>query len=223
MAGFVELDELFVGRHFDREIIVLCIRWYLRFKLSYRDLVEMMAERGLSIVHTTIMRWVRRYVPEFKRRWDRYARPAGRSWRVDETYVKIRGEWVYLYRAVDRDGNTVDFRLSGRRDVGAARAFFRKAMKSQGSPPGTITLDGYAASHRAVREMKADGELNGDTKVRSSKYLNNMIEQDHRGVKSRLRPMLGFKSFRTAAITIAGVELLHRIKKGQFDLRWLRC
>jgi transposase-like protein len=124
--------------------------------------------------------------------------------------------------AVDREGNTVDFRLSGRRDVGAAKAFFRKAMKSHGAPPGTITLDGYAASHRAVREMKADGELTGGTKVRSSKYLNNLIEQDHRGVKSRLRPMLGFKSFRTAAITIAGVELPHRIKKCQFDLRGLR-
>ena len=98
MASFVELDELFVGRHFDRQVIVVCVRWYLRFKLSYRDLVEMMAERGLSIVHTTIMRWVRRYVPEFERRWNRYSRPVGRSWRVDETYARIRGEWVYLYR-----------------------------------------------------------------------------------------------------------------------------
>jgi transposase-like protein len=122
----------------------------------------------------------------------------------------------------DRDGNTVDFRLSGRRDVGAAKAFFRKAMKSEKSSPGTITLDGYAASHRAVREMKADGELNGNTKVRSSKYLNNLIEQDNRGVKSRLGPMLGFKRFRTAAITIAGIELVQRIKKGQFNLGRLR-
>jgi len=147
---------------------------------------------------------------------------SGRSWRVDETYVKIRGEWVYLYRAVDREGNTVDFRRSSRRDVAAAKAFFRQAMKSQGSSPGTITLDGCAASHRAVREMKADGELNGDTKVRSSKYLNNLIEQDHRGVKSRLGPMLDLKRFRTAAITITGIELLHRIKKGHFNLGRLR-
>jgi transposase-like protein len=173
MARFVGLDELFAGRHFDREIIVLCVRWYLRFKLSFRDLVEMMAERGLSLVHTTIMRWVHRYTPEFERRWKRFARPAGSSWRVDETYVKIRGKWVYLYRAVDRDGRTLDFRLSTRRDVGAAKAFFRKAIESQGSSPRTITLD-------------------------------------------------GFKWFRTAAITIAGVELLRRIHKGQFDLRSLR-
>jgi transposase-like protein len=177
MAGFPGLDELFEGRHFDREIIVLCVRWYLRFKLSFRDLVEMMAERGLLMAHTTIMRWVHHYVPEFERRWNRFARSVGASWRVDETYVKIRGKWVYLYRAVDREGKTVDFRLSSKCDVAAAKAFFRKAIKGQGSSPRIITLDGYAASHRAVREMKADGQMPADTKLRSSKYLNNLIEQ----------------------------------------------
>jgi transposase-like protein len=136
--------------------------------------------------------------------------------------VKIRGKWVYLYRAVDREGKTVDFRLSTRRDVAAAKAFFRRAVKSQGSTPTAITLDGYAASHRAVREMKADGQLAGDTKLRSSKYLNNLIEQDHRGVKLRIGPMLGFKRFRTAAATIAGIELQRRIHKGQFNLGGLR-
>lgn len=164
------------------------------------------------------MRWVQHYAPEFERGWNRFARPVGGSWRVDETYVKIRGHWVYLYRAVDSQGKTVDFRLSGSRDVAAAKAFFRKAIKSQGSTPRTITLDGYAASHRAVREMKADGLLNEDTKLRSSKYLNNLIEQDHRGVKLRIGPMLGFKQFSAAAITIAGIELMHRIRKGQFNL-----
>ena len=222
MAGFPGLDELFEGRHFDREVIVLCVRWYPRFKLSYRDLVEMMAERGLSLAHTTIMRWVHHYAPEFERRWNRFARPARPSWRVDETYVKIRGKWVYLYRAVDGEGKTVDFRLSGKRDVGAAKAFFRKAIKSQGSAPGTITLDGYAASHRAVCEMKTDGQLPADTKVRSSKYLNNMIEQDHRGVKLRIDPMPSFKWITTAAIVIAGIELVRRIHKGQFNLARLR-
>ena len=144
-AGFPGLDELFEGRHFDRAIIVLCVRWYLRFKLSFRDLVEMMAERGLSMARTTIMCWVHHYVPEFERRWNRFARPVGPSWRVDESYVKIRGKWVYLYRAVDREGKTVDFRLSSKRDVAAAKPFFRKEIKGQGSTPRTITLDGYAA------------------------------------------------------------------------------
>ena len=147
------MDELFKGRHFEREIIVLCVRWYLRYKLSLRDLVEMMAERGLALAHTTIMRWVQRFVPEFEKRWNRFARKAGRSWRVDETYVKIRGAWTYLYRAVDREGQTVDFRLSTNRDVKAAKAFFHKALKTQGRPPVSITLDGYAASHRAVRDL----------------------------------------------------------------------
>ncbi|MEJ8852848.1 IS6 family transposase, partial [Variovorax rhizosphaerae] len=212
----------FKGRHFEREIIVLCVRWYLRFKLSLRDLVEMMAERGLALAHTTIMRWVQRFVPEFEKRWNRFARKAGRSWRVDETYVEIRGKWSYLYRAVDREGKTVDFRLSANRDVKAAKAFFRKALRRKGRPPVSITLDGYAASHRAVRECPRRVRAGKTQRLRSSKYLNNMIEQDHRGVQSRINPMLGFKVFERAAVTIAGVELLNRIRKGQFNLGRLR-
>jgi len=135
--------------------------------------------------------------------------------------VKIRGVWVYLYRAGDRDGQTIDFRLSAKRD-GAANASFRKAINHQGCPSRAITLDGYAASHGAVREMKADGPLPGDAKLRSLKYLNNLIEQNHCGVKLRLGPMLGLKRFRTAVITIGGIEPLRRIHKEQFNRRSLR-
>jgi transposase-like protein len=208
------IDELFMGRHFDREIIILCVRWYLRFKLSFRDLVEMMAERGVDLAHTTIMRWIQRYVPEFERRWNRFACKTGQSWRVDETYVKIKVRWTYLYRAVDGEGKTVDFLLRVKRDVVAAKAFFRRAFKTQGRLPRAITLDGYQASHRAAREFLAEHRRSNRTDLRSSKYLNNFIEQDHRFVKLRLGPMLGFKRF--------GTELMNRVRKGQFNLDKLR-
>src|SRR5271165_7574858 len=136
--------ELFKGRHFDQEIIVLCVRWYITFKLSFRDLVQMMAERGITLTHTTILRWVQRYVPEFEKCWSRYVRSVGYSWRVDETYLKIKGQWVYLYRAVDKAGHTVDFLLSRRRDIGTAKRFFSRATRQHGVPR-VITLDGYAA------------------------------------------------------------------------------
>ena len=216
------MDGLFNGRHFDQEIIVLCVRWYLRYKLSFRDLAEMMAERGLSPAHTTIMRWIQCYVPEFEKRWNRFARPAGRSWRVDETYVKIRGRWTYLYRAVDKEGNTVDFLLRAKRDVAAAKAFFRRALQRQGQLPHKITLDGYQASHRGAAEALSEHPEGNQCKIRSSKYVNNLIEQDHRSIKLRLGPMLGLKHFRRAATTIAGIELMHRIRKGQFKLDKLR-
>ena len=211
-------QDLFKGRHFDQEIIVLCVRWYLGFKLSSRDLVQMMAERGIGLAHTTILRWVQRYVPEFEKRWNRYALPVGNSWRVDETYIKIRGQWVYLYRAVDKEGRTVDFLLSRRRNIASAERFFSRGVKQHGAPR-VIILDGYAASYRAVDRLKAAGGLPRRVRVRSSKYLNNVIEQDHRRIKQRIRPMLGFKRFETAAVTIRGIELTEKIKKQQFNLK----
>jgi transposase-like protein len=147
------------------------------------------------------------------------------SWRflaVDETYVKIKGHWTYLYRAVDKQGKTVDFLLRAKRNVASAKAFFRRAFKNQGRPPRAITLDGYQASHRAAREILGQHRRGKRTKIRSSKYLNNLIEQDHRSIKLRLGPMLGLKRFRCATITIAGIELMHRIRKGQFKLGKLR-
>jgi transposase-like protein len=218
----LSMDNLLKGRHFDREIIILCVRWYLWFKLSFRDLEEMMAERGISLAPTTIMHWIQRYVPEFEKRWYRFACRAGDSWRVSETYVKIKGRWTYLYRAVDKEGETVDFFLRAKRDVAAAKAFFRKAFKSQGRLPEKITLDGYQAAHRAAREFLKAHQGGEGTKIRFSKYLNNIIEQDHRPVKLRLGPMLELKRFRSARITISGIELMHRIRKGQFKIGKLR-
>ena len=217
MPRFVPIEELFKGRHFNQEIVVLCVRWYLSFKLSFRDLVAMMAERGIGMAHTTILRWVQHYTPEFEKRWKRFARTVGGSWRMDETYIRVKGEWVYLYRAVDKSGKTVDFYLSPKRDVNAAKAFLRKAMKDE-RIPAKITLDAYAASHRAVADLKENGELPKRVRVRTGKYLNNTIEQDHRRVKQRLRSMLGLKSFRTAAVVIRGIELAEKIKKGQFKV-----
>ena len=168
-----ESTELFKGRHFNHEIITLCVRWYVTHKLSYRDLVEMMAERHVDLAHITIMRWVQRYVPEFAKRWRRYSRPVGTSWRCDETYIRIKGRWVYLYRAVDREGQTVDFFLSEHRDIVAAKRFLQQAIEKRGVPQ-KITLDGYAASHVAVGELQEEGSLPAKLSVRTNRYLNEV-------------------------------------------------
>src|SRR6201997_4351595 len=215
-GGVTALDP-FKGRHFDQDVIVLCVRWYLSFKLSSRDLVQMMSERGIVLAHTTILRWVQRYVPDFEKRWREYAPPVDGSWRCDETYIKVKGRWTYLYRAVDKQGRTVDFLLSERRDVAAAKRFFRNAVKNNGAPR-VVTLDAYAASHRAIAELRATGTMPRRVRIRSSKYLNNIIEQDHRRIKQRVRLMLGFKRFDTAAVTITGIELAEKIQKDQFKI-----
>lgn len=174
-----------------------------------------MDERGLSLAHTTIMRPVQRYVLEFEKRCSCFARLVGGSWRVDETYVKIKGRWVYLYRAVDKAGKTVDFLLRAKRDVAAARAFFRCALASQGSLPRKINSTISSVTSCGARTSRTPSRRRR-TRIRSSKYLNNLIEQDHRSIKLRLGSMLGFKRFRHAAITSAGVELMHGIRKTYF-------
>ncbi len=155
MRNYPSKNDRFMGRHFDLEIILLSVLWSLRYKRLYRDLVEMMAERGLSIAHTTILRRVQRYASAFDKRWGRSAASAGNLWRVDEIYVQICGRWVFLYRAVDESGTTVDFRRSPRRNVTSAKAFFGKAVRSQRRSPATITLDSYATSHRPFANLKS--------------------------------------------------------------------
>jgi transposase-like protein len=187
---------LFKSCHFDREIITLCVRWYITYKLSYRDLAEMMTERHVELAHTTIMRWVQRYVPHFVKQGRRFSRPVGRSWRIDETYIKCKGLWVYLYRGVDKEGQTIDFYLSERRGVTAAKRFLQQAIKKRGVPQ-KITLDGYAASHVAVGELQEEGTLPAQLLVRRNRYLNNVIAQDHRRVKQRVKTDAGVQALRS--------------------------
>src|SRR6266853_413828 len=218
MTQAIERDPIYRCRRFQTETIELCVRWYITYRLSYRDLVAMMAERGVVVSHTTIMRWVLRYVPEFERRWTRYARRVNSSWRVDETAVSVRGARHYLYRAVDKHGKSVDFLLRADRGMDAAQAFFRRAVATHRPRwPRKVNLDGNAASHRALRLLGQEGSRWQSVVVRSCRYLNNVVEQDHRAIKRRCSSMLGVKSFRTAAITFAGIELANRIRKRQFS------
>ena len=219
MTQPIPRDAIYRGRVFDADVIELCVRWYISYQLSYRDLVEMMAERGVQLTHTTILRSVLRYVPEYEKRWSRFARPVGTSWRVDETYVSVRGRWHYLYRAVDKHGQTVDFLLRRDRGIAAAQAFSRKALATVAPRvPRRITLDGHVPSRRALWLLRHQRRCWRNVEVRTSRYLNNIVEQDHRAIKRRCALMAGFKSFTSAAVTIAGIELAHRIRKRQFIL-----
>jgi IS6 family transposase len=176
----------------------------------------MLADRGVQVDHTTLFRWIQAYAPELDKRMRPHLRMTNGSWRVDETYIRVKGEWVYLYRAVDAAGRTIDFVLSAKRDAAAAKRFFRKALKqSHTVNPRTITVDKSAAYPIATKAMKRDGELCRFAKLRQVKVLNNIVEQDHRRIKRLVRPGLGFKSFTTASRTIAGYEAMAMIRKGQ--------
>ena len=211
---------LFRGRHFEDVVIILCVWWYLRYSLSYRDLEEMMGERGLSVDHVTIWRWVQHYAPILNQRLRRELRRPNRSWRVDETYVRVAGRWTYLYRAVDSAGETIDFMLSPYRDLCAAKLFLRSALSASGGVrPRVINVDGHPAYARAISELKRSGELGRRCRCRPAPYLNNVIEQDHRFIKKRIAASLWFRSAEGALRTIDGYEAMHLIRKGQ--IRWL--
>ncbi len=196
-----------------------CVRWYLRYPLSYRDLEEMMAERGVQVDHSTIARWVMHFSAILNDLIRREMRRPNRSWRVDETYVRVGGRWTYLYRAIDSAGNTIDFLLSPHRDLTAAKGFLQLALSTVPARPRVINVDGHAAYATAIAELKESGVLSRKCRCRPSPYLNNIIEQDHRFVKKRITASQGFRSVQGALSTIAGYEAMNIIRKGQ--IRWL--
>jgi transposase-like protein len=206
------IGKVLMRLHHPLDVILLCVRWYVAWSLSLRNLEEMMAERGLEVDHSSVHRWVIKLVPLFEKAFRKHKRPVGKSWRMDETYVKVRGQWKYLYRAVDTAGNTVDFLLRAHRDKAAARRYFEKAIDRNGEPE-TITVDKSGANLAALEALNADRPT--PIKVRQSKYLNNVVEQDHRAIKRIIKPMMGFKDFRCARIILAGIEVMHMIRKGQ--------
>jgi IS6 family transposase len=206
----------FKGRQFTAEVILWAVWWYLRFPVSFRDVERILADRGVSVDHTAVSRWTQRYAPEIEKRVGPHLRMTNGSWRVDETYIKVRGQWTYLYRAVDSHRQTIDFLRSARRDAAAAQRFFRKALKQQhAGRPTTITADKNPAYPSAAKSMKKASELSRFARLRQVKYLNNIVVQDHRRIKRLIRPGFGFKSMRTARPIIAGYEIFAMIRKGQ--------
>ena len=203
----------FKGMRFPIDVILVCIRWYVAYPLSYRHLEEMMEERGVSVDHSSINRWAIRFLPLIEKMARKHKRPVGGSWRMDETYLKVKGVWKYLYRAVDKQGKTVDFLLTAKRDMGAAKRFFYKAMRANGDPD-KVAMDKSGANKAAIDAINAGRDV--PILVRQVEYLNNIVEQDHRAIKRVTKPMLNFKSFRSAGSVLAGIELMHMIRKGQF-------
>jgi putative transposase len=187
---------------------------YVAYSLSLRNLEEMLAERDIGVDHSTVHRWVIKMMPLFEKTFRTLKRPVGKSWRVDETYIKVKGSWKYLYRAVDKAGNTIDFLFRAKRDKAAAQRFFEKAI-AQNDSPETVTIDKSGSNLAALNAVNAAREM--PIKVRQIKYLNNIVEQDHRTIKRRTRPMLGFKDFNCARVVLSGIELMHMIKKGQMQ------
>ncbi|CDZ76787.1 Transposase IS66 family protein [Legionella massiliensis] len=212
----------FKWKHFKQDVILLLVRWYIGYSLSYRDVEELALERGLKVDHSTINRWVVEYSPQLEEAFrKRHKRTTGGSLRVDETYIKVKGQWMYLYRAVDKEGHTVDFMLSEKRDELAARTFFLKVIGSSGIPQ-TVAMDKSGANKAGIDTINLHlallfmlGGLFVQIKVRQVKYLNNIVEQDHRFIKKVTKPMKGFKELHSAKATLAGIELHHMLRKQQ--------
>jgi IS6 family transposase len=210
----------FKGRQHPGELIVLCVRLYLRYPLSYEHVTELMAERGVEVDASCIWRWVQAYAPELNKRCRPHLKPVNKSYRIDETYIKVKGSDKYLYRAVDSTGQTIDFLLTAKRDQAAAKRFLRNAIEASGNAmPRVMNVDKNPAYPAAVEALKADGVIPRRVDLRQCKYLNNMIEQDHRAIKKRVWLAKGYGSFQSAWRTLQGIETVHMIRKGR--VRWL--
>lgn len=212
----ISSDQLkhFKGFCSSSSVIMLFVYMKCRFSLSYRELEEMMSIRGAQVDHSTLQRWVKRFTRLIDKKVRARKKPVNGSWRMDETYIKLNGKWVYLYRAVDKEGQTVDFLLRSKRDAKAARAFFKKAFKQNGTP-SKVTVDKSGSNKAALDACNRNLDPKRQIEIRQIKYLNNLVEQDHRFIKKRTRPTLGFKNFHSAAATISGIENIRMIQKGQ--------
>ena len=212
----VTASNPFKWRHYPGDIILWCVRWYLRFPISFAHMAEMALERGLLIHPSCIWRWVQIYGPELDKRCRAHLKPTNKSYRVDETYIRIKGQDRYLYRAVDSAGQTIDFLLTAKRDAAAAKRFFRKTLLDPANPqPRVINVDKNRAYPAAVAELKMEGTLRRRCRLRQSKYLNNVVEQDHRVSKKRVWLARGYQSFSTAWRTLQVIEAVHMIRKGR--------
>ncbi|MDN0076314.1 IS6 family transposase [Crenobacter sp. SG2303] len=207
-----EVAKVLKRLHYPLEVMLTCVRWYVAYPLSLRHLEEMMAERGISVDHSTVYRWVIKLLPLFEKAFRQHRRPVGNSWRMDETSILVKSQWKYLYRTVDKDDKTIDFLLRAHRDTPAARRFFEKAIAGCGAPK-TATVDKSGANLAALQAINAHRET--AIEIRQNKYLNNLVEQDHRAIKRRVRLMQGFQNFRCARIILGGIETMHMIRKGQ--------
>ena len=200
--------DYFKGRHFQKDVIIVAVGLYLRYPLSYRQVQELMAERGISVDHTTIHRWVKQYGKILYQIWKKKNRKSHYSWKMDETYIKIKGKWHYLYRAIDSQGMTLDIWLRRKRDTSSAYSFFKRLYKQFGQPKVIVT-DKAPSIGSALKKLKKEGYYQ-NTEHRTVKYLNNLIEQDHRTIKRRSRL---YKSLRSASATIKGMETIHALNK----------
>jgi putative transposase len=207
----------FKGAHYPKDVILYAVFFYVRYGVSYRDLEEIMQERGLSVDHSTLNRWIVRYSPQIAYEAKKRKQPTADSWRMDETYIKVKGQWAYLYRAVDKYGNTIDFMLSEKRDEAAATAFFKQAIDNNGIPE-KVVIDKSGSNNAGLENINVLFFIAGFycfIDIIQVKYLNNIVEQDHRFIKKITKPMLGFKAFHSASATLSGIEVAHMIRKGQ--------